>query len=169
MARNFSASLNDAFAMDSKLDGLVQSVEQKYYPMKKRHRQRLTEPRKQAVSSQNAELEALEAKLRETEERLKEQRSRTSSPAGRAAGIANSPHRRKPLGKAFDGQENDKKQQSQGKCPLASQTSTGGPVSAATMAHWRSGDQEASPGENGKARDLSAEQLSGQQGARFSQ
>ena len=30
MARNFSASLNDAFAInDSSLDGLVQSVEQK--------------------------------------------------------------------------------------------------------------------------------------------
>ncbi|KAL9576671.1 MAG: hypothetical protein Q9212_006910 [Teloschistes hypoglaucus] len=42
--------------MDKKLDGLVQSVEQK----------------KQAVSSRSQELEALDAKLKETEERLKQ-------------------------------------------------------------------------------------------------
>lgn len=29
MAKNFSASLNNAFAIDSNLDGLVHSVEQK--------------------------------------------------------------------------------------------------------------------------------------------
>ena len=30
VARNFSSSLNDAFALDSSLEGLAQSVEQKY-------------------------------------------------------------------------------------------------------------------------------------------
>ena len=132
----------------------------------------LTEPRKQAVSSQNAELEALEAKLRETEERLKEQRSRTSSPAGRAAGLAHSPHRRQPLGNTFHGQENDRLQQGVGTSPLASQLPAAGSVSASTMSQWRPSVQEASPvspGDKGKARDLSAEQLSGQQGAKFSQ
>ncbi|KAI4117979.1 MAG: hypothetical protein LQ345_001870 [Seirophora villosa] len=59
VTRTFSADLNDAFSMDKKLDGLVQSVEQK----------------KQAVSSQSQELEALEAKLRATEQRLKEKQS----------------------------------------------------------------------------------------------
>ncbi|KAL8802859.1 MAG: hypothetical protein Q9182_003546 [Xanthomendoza sp. 2 TL-2023] len=60
IARTFSADLNDAFSVDKKLDGLVQSVEQKYGAPK------------QAVSSQTQELEALEAKLRETEEKLRE-------------------------------------------------------------------------------------------------
>ncbi|KAI4241830.1 MAG: hypothetical protein L6R40_004376 [Gallowayella cf. fulva] len=65
LSRTFSADLNDAFSIDKKLDGLVQSVEQK----------------KQAVSSQSQELEALEAKLRETEEKLKEKQI---SPPGKA-------------------------------------------------------------------------------------
>ncbi|CAD6583438.1 MAG: hypothetical protein ASARMPRED_001322 [Alectoria sarmentosa] len=67
IARNFSADLNDAFSMDRNLDGLVQSVQLK----------------KEAVNSQNQELQALEARLRDTEQRLKEQQSRDPSPAGK--------------------------------------------------------------------------------------
>ncbi|MCJ1297466.1 hypothetical protein MMC08_000252 [Hypocenomyce scalaris] len=84
IARSFSASLNDAFMIDSKLDGLAQSVEQK----------------KQAVSSQSQELEALESRLRETEERLKQKQSKISSQAGVSGGHS-SPHRRQPNGTTF--------------------------------------------------------------------
>ncbi|KAI4094250.1 MAG: hypothetical protein LQ344_002329 [Seirophora lacunosa] len=70
VTRTFSADLNDAFSMDKKLDGLVQSVEQK----------------KQAVSSQSQELEALEAKLRATEERLKEKQSSATAMTSDATG-----------------------------------------------------------------------------------
>ncbi|KAA6415038.1 MAG: hypothetical protein FRX48_01789 [Lasallia pustulata] len=65
-ARTFSADLNDAFMIDSNLAGLAQSVEQK----------------KQAVSSQSQELEALEARIRETEERLKQKQSKISGQPG---------------------------------------------------------------------------------------
>ncbi|KAL8736402.1 MAG: hypothetical protein Q9166_000194 [cf. Caloplaca sp. 2 TL-2023] len=64
IARTFSTDLDAVFSMDTNLDGLVQSVEQK----------------KQAVSSQSQELEALEARLRETEEKLKEKQT---IPAGK--------------------------------------------------------------------------------------
>ncbi|KAL8880598.1 MAG: hypothetical protein Q9198_002027 [Flavoplaca austrocitrina] len=49
--------------MEKNLDGLVQSVERKYVL------------KKQAVSSEMQELEALEAKLKETEEKLKEKQA----------------------------------------------------------------------------------------------
>lgn len=130
---------------------------------------KLTTCRKQAVSSQSAELEALEAKLRETEERLKERKSRTSSPAGRNAGVASSPHARRPLGNTFNGQENDRLQQSSGTSSLAAQPPAPGPISASTMAQWRPAPQETSSGAKGNGRDFSAEQLSGQQGGRHLQ
>ncbi|MCJ1338363.1 hypothetical protein MMC09_003650 [Bachmanniomyces sp. S44760] len=76
IAQSFLAALNDAFMIDDHLDGLAKSVEQK----------------KKAVTTQNAELEALEARLRKTEERLKAQQSRSSSPAGGRSGY-NSPNR----------------------------------------------------------------------------
>ena len=61
--------------------------------------------RKQAVSSQNAELEALEARLRATEERLKERQSRSSSPmTGTSRYI--SPQRRPPVGRTLSNQPN---------------------------------------------------------------
>ncbi|KAI4274912.1 MAG: hypothetical protein LQ337_003578 [Flavoplaca oasis] len=63
ISRAFSADLNDAFSMDKNLDGLVQSVERKYVL------------KKQEVSSEIQELEALETKLKETEERLKEKQA----------------------------------------------------------------------------------------------
>lgn len=130
----------------------------------------LTSFRKQAVSSQSAELEALEVRLRETEERLKERQSRTSSPAGRAAGGINSPHRRQPLGNTFDGQENDRLQSSSTTSPLATQAQSPQSVSSSTMSHWRPrpAAQDAALGGGGDTRDVSADQLSGQQGSRYS-
>lgn len=53
--------------------------------------------RKQSVSSQNQELEALEARLKETEERLKQKQSDSS---GRGTGN-NTPHRRRQLGDTY--------------------------------------------------------------------
>ncbi|KAL8792349.1 MAG: hypothetical protein Q9195_005052 [Heterodermia aff. obscurata] len=92
IAQNFSNSLNETFAIDDnpKLEGLLQSVEEK----------------KQAVTSQSQELEALEAKLRETEARLnqKKKQSRTSSPSG-GIGETSLAQRRKPVPSAFVGQD----------------------------------------------------------------
>ena len=119
------------------------------------------------MSSQNAELEAIEAKLRQTEERLKE-KSRTSSPIGRAGAGTNSPHRRQPLGSTFGGQEHDRVQQSSVASPLAGQAHPQG-VSTSTMSHWRPTAEEKSMGTKEPARDLPAEQLSGQQGGRYTQ
>ena len=63
--------------------------------------------RKQAVSSQSQELEALEARLRETEERLKQKQSKISSQAGVSGGHS-SPHRRQPNGTTFSEYQDDK-------------------------------------------------------------
>ena len=71
MARNFSDSLNSAFAIHEnttpQLEDLAQSVSQK----------------KAAVDSQTSELQALEARIKEMDRRLEQRNSRTSSPAGR--------------------------------------------------------------------------------------
>ncbi|KAL6717365.1 hypothetical protein ACLMJK_005280 [Lecanora helva] len=165
MARNFSASLNDAFSMDTNLDQLVQSVEQKYVhspslivPFK------LNRDRKKAVSSQNAELEAIEAKLRQTEERLKE-KSRTSSPAGRAVAGTSSPHRRQPLGNTFDANANSRQHNS---AASPGQAHASG-VSPITMSQWRPTAQETPSGARGIARDVSTEQVAEQSGNRYSQ
>ncbi|CAF9922199.1 MAG: hypothetical protein HETSPECPRED_004995 [Heterodermia speciosa] len=95
IAQNFSLSLNETFAIDDnpKLEGLLQSVQEK----------------KQAVTSQSQELEALDAKLRETEARLnqKKKQSRTSSPTG-ITGETSSAQRRKPVPSGFGGQEDDR-------------------------------------------------------------
>lgn len=119
IARNFSAALNDAFSIDSNVDrnlkGLVQSVEQKYvsdlYPFevlrKSLHSKVLTSVRKQAVDSQNQELEALEARLRDTEERLRQQQSRKSSHTAKISAIKSS-HPRQPLGPTFSDQVDDR-------------------------------------------------------------
>ncbi|KAL8834437.1 MAG: hypothetical protein Q9170_003759 [Blastenia crenularia] len=116
ITRTFSADLSDAFAMDKKLDGLVQSVEQK----------------KQAVSSQSQELEAIEAKLKETEERLKEKQASPTKQRRNPTG--NEPHRLPGNASQSDGN------------PIASNTPfindstqrTSGPApSASTMSHWK--------------------------------
>ncbi|KAL2046908.1 hypothetical protein N7G274_000926 [Stereocaulon virgatum] len=152
MARNFSASLNDAFAInDNSLDGLLQSVEQK----------------KQAVNSQSQELEALEARIRETEERLKQQQSRTSSPAGKT-GASNSPHRRKPLGDTFAGHENDRPQLSAAS-PLSTQAPTTQSVSASTMSRWRPAASDFSSPMGRDRESMPINQSSGQQDDRYSE
>lgn len=66
----------------------------------------LTPIRKQAVSSQSQELEALEARLRETEERLKQKQTKISSYPD-VGGRQSSPHRRQPVGTAFGTHEDD--------------------------------------------------------------
>ncbi|CAF9936558.1 hypothetical protein IMSHALPRED_010798 [Imshaugia aleurites] len=133
IARSFSADLNDAFAMDSSLDGLVQSVQLK----------------KQAVDSQTQELQALEAQLRDTEERLKERQSRDPSSAGRNNG-ANSLNRRQALGNTFSGQENGRLEYST-TSPRATQAPTSQSVSASTMSHWRPAQETAPETGGGKA------------------
>ncbi|EOD42848.1 Alpha/beta hydrolase fold-3 [Neofusicoccum parvum] len=56
IAKNFSAALDDIFNLSGKFDDVEKEVDQK----------------QQALTSQNAELEALEARLRAAEERLKQ-------------------------------------------------------------------------------------------------
>ncbi|OKL62076.1 hypothetical protein UA08_02960 [Talaromyces atroroseus] len=58
MAQAFSLALDSAFMLDSDVDQLTQSIEQK----------------KQRMTIQTRELEALQARIREAEERLKEGR-----------------------------------------------------------------------------------------------
>ncbi|KAH0553044.1 hypothetical protein GP486_006759, partial [Trichoglossum hirsutum] len=84
LARSFSAALNDLFMIDSSVDTLAVSVDKK----------------KQAVSTQSQELEALEARIRQTEELLKEKASKSPSQAN--GGGCNSPRRRAPLPANFD-------------------------------------------------------------------
>ncbi|KAI9777092.1 MAG: hypothetical protein M1839_009048 [Geoglossum umbratile] len=80
LARSFSAALNDLFMIDNSVDTLAVSIDKK----------------KQAVSSQSQELEALEARLRQTEELLKEKAASSKSPPRNGSGH-NSPRRRAPL------------------------------------------------------------------------
>ena len=92
MARNFSDSLNSAFAIhDStttpQLENLAQSVSQK----------------KASVDSQTSELQALEERIKEMDRRLEQRNSRTSSPAGRRGPEGGAMHRRPPVGDAFGG------------------------------------------------------------------
>lgn len=117
--------------IDSSLDGLSQSVEQKCarIPTLEDHldlqslqrKPCMTDcvHRKKAVSSQSQELEALEARLRETEERLRQKQSRTSSPSSLNSG-RNTPHRRQAIGRAFSEQRSEK-EQAIATSPLATQ------------------------------------------------
>ncbi|KAF1999166.1 hypothetical protein P154DRAFT_554961 [Amniculicola lignicola CBS 123094] len=104
IAQNFMSELDDLFKMDSGLDLLDKNVHQK----------------KQAVSTQTQELQALEARLRETEERL--QQAKTSPPR------RSDSQRRMPLRGAFPdadkariGDENSplSKTQARGKAQVA--------------------------------------------------
>ncbi len=86
MARNFSDSLNSAFAIHDnattpQLEDLAQSVSQK----------------KAAVDSQTSELQALEARIKEMDRRLEQRNSRTSSPAGRRGQDVGGVLHRRPL------------------------------------------------------------------------
>ncbi|PGH05757.1 hypothetical protein GX51_02728 [Blastomyces parvus] len=69
MARSLAAALDNAFMLDSEVDSLTQSVHYK----------------KQMVTIQNRELEALEAKIREAEMRLQKSSSRSASPEEQAS------------------------------------------------------------------------------------
>ena len=121
--------------------------------------------RKQAVDSQNQELEALEARLRETEQRLKERQSRNSSPAGKSGG---SPHRRKPLGDTFSGQENDRAQ-APATSPLATRTPMTQSVMPSTMSQWRPDTRGSSSGSAGITGDMPVGQPAVQQESRFAE
>ncbi|KAK2742803.1 hypothetical protein FQN57_005094 [Myotisia sp. PD_48] len=89
MARSLAATLDNVFMLDTDVDHLSNSIHFK----------------KQMVTIQNRELEALEAKIRAAEQRLKQQNGGQdpSSPNGR-----NSPHRRSGLEGAFDSPNSDK-------------------------------------------------------------
>ncbi|OJJ47137.1 hypothetical protein ASPZODRAFT_15820 [Penicilliopsis zonata CBS 506.65] len=65
MAQAFSSALDSAFSLDSDVDHLTQSIDQK----------------KQAMMIQSRELEQLQAKIRETEARLKARQSMTIDPS----------------------------------------------------------------------------------------
>ncbi|KAI9733601.1 MAG: hypothetical protein M1834_003203 [Cirrosporium novae-zelandiae] len=68
LARSFEASLHDIFKIDTGVENLASTVDQK----------------KQAVTTQSQELEALEKKLKETEELLKRRQSRRIPPHPRS-------------------------------------------------------------------------------------
>ncbi|KAI9891965.1 MAG: hypothetical protein M1814_002160 [Vezdaea aestivalis] len=108
MARSFSAALHNMFDLDDSLGGLSLSIEQK----------------KQAVSSQNRELEALEARLKRTEELLKKKQGS----AGPASG-SSSPHRRMPIQGAFDAAP-DKQLEESSRSPKPVSGSTSRPSTA---------------------------------------
>ena len=140
IARNFSTSLNETFAIENnpKLEGLLQSVEQKYCSLlfvlpRSQVPLPLSLPenamicilmsishRKQAVTSQSQELEALEAKLRETEARL-DQKTKLSKTGSLAE--ATSASRRKPVASTFSNQEDDRLLAGSGS-PMAAQSSS---------------------------------------------
>ncbi|KAH7090635.1 hypothetical protein FB567DRAFT_296580 [Paraphoma chrysanthemicola] len=82
VARNFMTELDSLFKLDGDLDDLDKNVHQK----------------KQAVSTQTQELEALERRLREAEDRLKE--AKTNSPPRRKDSS-----RRSPLEGVFPAQD----------------------------------------------------------------
>ncbi|RDW82466.1 hypothetical protein BP6252_03578 [Coleophoma cylindrospora] len=85
MARSFSAALNDLFKLD---DNSIVELD------------RAVDKKKQAVSTQTSELEALEARLRATEERLKaaaENPRRTLSGRSVEGGTPQTPRERVPL------------------------------------------------------------------------
>lgn len=119
--------------MDSNLEDLAQSVEQKYGMLAAALDPILTRSRKQAVTSQSQELETLEAKLKDTEERL---RQRQSLPASKAVDGSNASHRRTPLGDTFSDQKNDRSKAS-ASSPLATQPPNPSSISPSTMSHWR--------------------------------
>lgn len=98
MARSFSLALNDLFDLDDKLA----EKQNKVYEKSAAHpadNSLLTCNRKQAVSSQTSELEALEARLRATEERLAKAgiTGLSSTSADKSSSGKSSPRSRTPL------------------------------------------------------------------------
>jgi hypothetical protein len=105
IAKNFMSELDSLFKLDGDLDSLDKNVHQKYvtpspsgtpvtcHPINEPH-----PTRKQAVTTQTQELEALELRLREAEDRLK-QASSNSPPRRKDS------QRRSPLAGAFPAQD----------------------------------------------------------------
>ena len=81
MALTFSADLDNIFGIGDGIDGLQKTVEEKFARQLTLRQDKIgsNDFRKQNVSSQTAELQALEARLQATEARLKEKMSRSSS------------------------------------------------------------------------------------------
>ncbi|KAL3426601.1 hypothetical protein PVAG01_00110 [Phlyctema vagabunda] len=84
MARSFSAALDDLFKLD---DNSIVDLDAEVFK------------KKQAVSTQTSELEALEARLKATEERLKA--AAISPGKDSSSGAGGSPRQRAPLGDTF--------------------------------------------------------------------
>jgi hypothetical protein len=96
------SELDNLFKLDGDLDSLDKNVHQKYAFHLNIHQTKprltLPPPRKQAVSTQTQELEALEARLREAEDRLK-QASSNSPPRRKNS------ERRSPITGVFPDQD----------------------------------------------------------------
>ncbi|KAH8811604.1 hypothetical protein F5884DRAFT_854945 [Xylogone sp. PMI_703] len=88
MAQSFSLALNDLFKIDNSIADLDAAVFEK----------------KQAVSTQTSELEALEARLRETEERLKAKQAAVTEHIRRHSEMGTP--RTSALGGAFNARRN---------------------------------------------------------------
>lgn len=159
LALNFSNDLDNTFGMsntDSGLDGLAKAVEQKYSPLPLYHSptilpysplpyylplsyrqscKQLTKspllffPRKQALDSQSAELEALNARLKETEERLQKKANGNNPQAAAGAGAGKKVTTPR---KTFSPTAQHQQQQ---KLDAFSSSS----LSSSTMNYWRSG------------------------------
>ena len=123
--------------------------------------------RKQNLSSQTAELEALQARLRETEQRLSEKQSALPSSTNRTTGGTNSPHRRQPLGDTFDSRDGGQSSQNAASPLSNTSRSETGSVLPSTMSRWKPDPQDTTTAGQPNARDISAEQLSGQRGNRI--
>jgi hypothetical protein len=113
--------LDSLFKLDGDLDSLDKNLHEKYacniqfLPS----RVTLTSPRKQAVTTQTQELEALEARLRAAEDRLKQAKS--NSPPRRK-----DPQRRSPLEGTFPAAD---------KASSAPKNSTGAPSTTPSSAN----------------------------------
>lgn len=81
MARSFSLALNELFKIDDSIADLDAKVFEK----------------KQALSSQTSELEALEARLRATEERLKARQAASAAPSRQSTSGRSSPRPQAPI------------------------------------------------------------------------
>ncbi|KAK2752163.1 hypothetical protein FQN55_008053 [Onygenales sp. PD_40] len=139
MARSLAAALDNAFMLDSEVDHLTTSVHYK----------------KQLVTIQNRELEALEARIREAENRLKQSESRSASPEDNSNG-RDSPQRRQATSGAFSSGEDANK--SDGGSPLSSPTSerhrSGGSTDSSGSA-VTSSDSDAAHKQDEKGKDHS--------------
>lgn len=92
MAQAFSSALDSAFSLDSDVDHLSQTIDQKYVQVNKPNsffrspssQQQANTPtsRKQQMMIQTRELEALQQRIREAEERLKGEQNGSQTHGG---------------------------------------------------------------------------------------